>query len=106
VDLRCGGRGRRQAQRRRRPVVLSLLPKGYERESFAGLEAQELNAARIAELTGFIERSLQVSGVPSTSLGMIQDGEVVFLGGFGVRELGRPWQVVDDFLSTSRTPRA
>jgi hypothetical protein len=63
------------------------LPKGYERESFAGLKAHELDAARIAELTRFIERGLEVSGVPGTSIGIIQDGEVVFTGGFGAREL-------------------
>jgi hypothetical protein len=87
-------------------LFASLLPKGYERESFAGLEAQELDAARIAELTGFIERGLEVSGVPGTSVGIIQDGEVVFSGGFGVRELGSPQKVADDLLSTPRTPRA
>ena len=66
----------------------SLLPKGYERESFADMKAHELDDARIAELTGFIERGLEVSGVPGTSVGIIQNGEVVFSGGFGVRELG------------------
>lgn len=31
-------------------IFQTLLPKGYERESFAGLEAHELDAARIASL--------------------------------------------------------
>lgn len=51
------------------------------------MEARELDAARIAELTRFIEHGLAVSGVPGTSVGIIQDGEVVFSGAFGVREL-------------------
>jgi CubicO group peptidase (beta-lactamase class C family) len=76
----------------------SLLPKGYERESFAGMEAHELDDARIAELTSFVERGLEVSGVPGTSVGIIQDGEVVFSDGFGVRELGRPAKVDGDTL--------
>jgi CubicO group peptidase (beta-lactamase class C family) len=76
----------------------SLLPKGYKRESFADMQAHELDDARIAELTSFIERGLEVSGVPGTSVGIIQDGEVVFSGGFGVRELGRPAKVDGDTL--------
>src|SRR5690606_12131803 len=76
----------------------SLVPEGYERESFAGREAHKLDAARIAELTGFVERALAASGVPGTSLGIIQDGKVVFSGGFGVRELGSPEKVDGDTL--------
>ena len=68
----------------------SLLPKGYERESFAGKKAHKLTDERVAELTQFIERGLEVSGVPGTSVGIVQDGEVVFSGGFGVRKLGSP----------------
>lgn len=76
----------------------SLLPKGYERESFAGKKANNLDEQRVAELTGFIERGLEVSGVPGTSVGIIQDGEVVFSGGFGVRKLGSPETVDGDTM--------
>jgi CubicO group peptidase (beta-lactamase class C family) len=74
-------------------LMSSLLPKGYERETFAGREAHRLDAGRVAELTAFIERGLEVSGVPGTSLAIVQDGEVVFSGGFGVRALGKPEKV-------------
>jgi CubicO group peptidase (beta-lactamase class C family) len=76
----------------------SLLPKGYERETFAGKRAHKLDRTRIAELTDFIERGLEVSGVPGTSVGIVQDGEIVFSGGFGVRELGRSEKVDGDTL--------
>lgn len=76
----------------------TLLPKGYERESFAGKPARSLGAKEVAELTAFVERALEVSRVPGTSLGIIQDGEVVFSGGFGVRELGKPEKVDGDTL--------
>src|SRR5688500_13850788 len=33
-----------------------LLPKGYARESFAGKQAHKLDAARLAELSSFVER--------------------------------------------------
>jgi CubicO group peptidase (beta-lactamase class C family) len=76
----------------------TLLPKGYERESFADRKARQLGDEEIAELTGFIELGLEASGVPGTSLGIIQNGEVVFSGGFGVRELGKPDKVDGDTL--------
>jgi CubicO group peptidase (beta-lactamase class C family) len=75
-----------------------LLPKGGERESFAGRRAHRLDAARIAELGKFVESARQMLGVPGVSLGLIQDGKVVFAGGFGVRELGKPAKVDRDTL--------
>ena len=65
-----------------------LLPKGYSRESFAGKTAHSLDQARIAELARFIEQAQKSSGVPGVALGLVQDGKVVFAGGFGVKELG------------------
>ena len=67
-----------------------LFPKGYTRETFASRKANALDAARIAELGAFIERAQGLLGVPGVSLGLVQGGEVVFAGGFGVRELGKP----------------
>jgi CubicO group peptidase (beta-lactamase class C family) len=67
-----------------------LWPKGYTRESFAGRKAATLDATRLAALTSFVEQSMQALGVPGVGLGIIQDGKVVFAGGFGVRELGKP----------------
>jgi CubicO group peptidase (beta-lactamase class C family) len=66
-----------------------LLPKGYQRESFAGRRAHTLDAARIAELGRFVETSMTLTGVPGVSLGLYQNGSVVFADGFGVRELGK-----------------
>ena len=75
-----------------------LLPKGYSRETFAGKKAQRLDAARIARLTKFIEDGERATGVPGVSLGLIQDGKVVFSGGVGVRELGGSAKVDGDTL--------
>jgi CubicO group peptidase (beta-lactamase class C family) len=69
-------------------IFSRLLPKGYERETFAGKTAHKLDAKRIAELTRYVETGLQKLGVPGASMGIVQDGKVVFAGGFGVRELG------------------
>ncbi len=74
-------------------VLGKLLPKGYERESFAGKQAHTLDKARIAELGKFVETSQKLLGVPGVSLGIVQNGKVVFAGGFGVRETGKPAKV-------------
>ena len=65
-----------------------LLPKGYTRETFAGKTAHPLDAARIAALGAFVEAARKATGVPGVSIGLVQDGKIVFAGGFGVRELG------------------
>jgi CubicO group peptidase (beta-lactamase class C family) len=70
-------------------IFSRLLPKGYDRETFAGKRAQKLDAKKIAELSQFIESGLQTLKVPGVSIGLIQDGKVVFAGGFGVREIGK-----------------
>jgi CubicO group peptidase (beta-lactamase class C family) len=69
-------------------IFSRLLPKGYERETFAGKKAHKLDAKRIAELSRFIESGREKLGVPGVSLGVVQDGKVVFAGGFGLREIG------------------
>lgn len=73
-----------------------LLPKGYQRESFAGKKAHPLDAARVAALGQFVERAQKLLGVPGVSVGLIQDGQVVFAGGYGVRALGADAKVDGD----------
>jgi CubicO group peptidase (beta-lactamase class C family) len=79
-------------------VTGRLFPKGYTRESFAGRKAHALDAARLKELGDFVERAQGQLGVPGVSLALAQDGKVVFAGGFGVRELGKPEKVDADTL--------
>jgi len=67
-----------------------LLPKGFTRESFAGKRAAALDAARLAKLTTFTEAAMKELGVPGVAVGIIQNGQIVFADGFGVRELGKP----------------
>ncbi|HYD86933.1 MAG TPA: serine hydrolase domain-containing protein [Vitreimonas sp.] len=78
--------GRRDAQLE--VIYNSLLPAGYARESFAGRTAQPLDETRIAALVEMIELARREYDIPGVALGLIQDGEIVFEGGFGVRELG------------------
>ncbi|HET9360153.1 MAG TPA: serine hydrolase domain-containing protein, partial [Vicinamibacterales bacterium] len=67
-----------------------LLPKGYTRETFAGKKAHTLDAARIAELSKFVESGREKLRVPGIAIGLVQDGKVVFAGGFGAKEIGKP----------------
>jgi CubicO group peptidase (beta-lactamase class C family)/ketosteroid isomerase-like protein len=71
-------------------VYGALLPKGFVRESFAGRKAATLDAARLAKLSAFTETAMKELGVPGASVGIIQNGKVIFAEGFGVRELGKP----------------
>jgi CubicO group peptidase (beta-lactamase class C family) len=82
-----------------------LLPKGYTRENFAGRRAHTLDATRLAELKAFVQRAMAATGVPGVGLGLVQGGRVVFAGGLGVRELGRPEPVDADtrFMIASNT---
>lgn len=79
-------------------ILGKLLPKGYSRETFAGKKAHTLDAARIAALSKFVEDGQKATGVPGVSVGIVQDGKVVFAGGFGVRDLGSDAKVDADTL--------
>lgn len=82
-----------------------LLPKGGARESFANKKANVLDKARLAALTKFIEDGRKLFDVAGVALGIVQDGKVVFAGGFGVRQLGKPAKVDADtrFIVASNT---
>jgi CubicO group peptidase (beta-lactamase class C family) len=96
------------AEKRGAPISLiiqSLRPKGYSRESFAGRKAQPLDAAHIAQLKSFVETSMQELGIPGVSIALVDGGKVVYEGGFGVRELGKPERVDENtlFMAASNT---
>lgn len=79
-------------------VLQSLRPKGYARESFAGRTAHPLDAGRIEALTAFVRSAMDQLGVPGVGLAFIDGGKVVWEGGLGVRELGKPEPVDADTL--------
>ncbi len=86
-------------------IYSRLLPKGKQRESFAGKTAKPLDEARIAALSKFVETARQKAGVPGVAIGLIQGGKVVFSGGFGVRDIAKKDTVDGDtkFLIASNT---
>jgi CubicO group peptidase (beta-lactamase class C family) len=82
-----------------------LLPKGGARESFAGTKAQALDAPRIEALRKFVEDGMRATGVPGVAFGLVEGGKVIYAGGVGVRELGKPAKVDGDtkFMIASNT---
>ena len=95
-------------EKRNAPIGLvfeSLRPQSYQRESFAGRKAHPLDAARIAQLKEFVETSMTELGVPGVSIALIDGGKIVYEGGFGVRELGKPQRVDENmlFMAASNT---
>ncbi len=84
-----------QSTAERRGAALTLIsqsirPEGYAAESFVGRTAHPLDVERIAALRAFVQESMDKLGVPGASIALIDKGKVVFEGGFGVRELGKP----------------
>jgi CubicO group peptidase (beta-lactamase class C family) len=86
-------------------ILESLRPKSYRRESFAGRKAHPLDAVRIGEIRSFVENSMHELGIPGVGLALVDGGKLVYEGGLGVRELGKPEPVDENtlFMAASNT---
>ena len=86
-------------------IFQSLRPKGYTVESFAGRKAHPLDKERIEQLKDFVQNAMKQLGVPGVSMALIDHGKVVYEGGFGVRELGKPEPIDENtlFMAASNT---
>jgi CubicO group peptidase (beta-lactamase class C family) len=71
-------------------ILQSLRPAGHARESFAGRVAHRLDPARVKALMDFVRDSAATLDVPGVGIALIDHGEIVYQGGVGVREAGRP----------------
>jgi hypothetical protein len=86
-------------------IVGSLRPKDYQRESFAGRKPLPLTTERIEELRGFVEASMKKLDVPGAGFALIDQDKVVYEGGIGMKELGKPDRVDTNtrFMAASNT---
>ena len=86
-------------------LFTSLRAKGYRRENFAGRNTHTLDTTRIAQMRRFVEESMRELAIPGAAISLIDRGKVVFLQGFGVRQLGKPTPVDADtlFMAASNT---
>jgi CubicO group peptidase (beta-lactamase class C family) len=71
----------------------TLLPPRFAKENFAGKPAKALGTEQVALLRGFVREAMEEIGIPGVGLAFIDHGEVVFEGGEGIRELGKPRRV-------------
>ena len=76
-----------------RRVGDSLRPEGYVRESFAGKTAHKLDAERSRQIIDAVDKARELAAIPGVGLALVQDGKVVYEGGLGIRELGKPAKV-------------
>jgi len=86
-------------------AIGSLRAKGYRRESFAGKTAHPIDAKIIDAMKGFVAGGMTKLKVPGVGFSLIDGGKVVYEGGLGVRELGKPELVDADtlFIAASNT---
>lgn len=86
-------------------VVSSLRPAGYQQETFAGRTAHRLTPERIQAMRDFVAQSAQQLEVPGVGFALIDRGEVVWQGGYGVRALGssEPVDAHTKFMVASNT---
>ena len=69
-------------------IFSRLLPKGYDARDIRRQAAHTARRRTDCRSLDFVETGRQKLGVPGVSIGLVQDGKVVFAGGFGVRDLG------------------
>jgi CubicO group peptidase (beta-lactamase class C family) len=86
-------------------ILGSLRPSTYQRESFAGCKAGALNAERLAQMKEFVEMAMKKLDVPGIGVAFIDSGKIVYEGGLGVKELGKPDTVDANtlFMAASNT---
>jgi CubicO group peptidase (beta-lactamase class C family) len=63
-----------------------------------GVTPLPLTGERLATFEAYVAAKLAEAGVPGAAVAVVQNGEVVFQQGFGVREIGQPAPVTPDTL--------
>jgi CubicO group peptidase (beta-lactamase class C family)/rhodanese-related sulfurtransferase len=86
-------------------VFNSLRPKGYQKETFAGKKAHPIDAKMIAKVKEFLASGMKQYDVPGVGFSLIDGGKVVYEGGLGVKELGKPEPIDANtlFIAASNT---
>jgi CubicO group peptidase (beta-lactamase class C family) len=80
-----------------KPYLVDLLTQTRAQSvSCPNAVTEEKLQAAIPELQSMIKRAICEGRVPGLAVGIVYKGQVVYLGGFGVREVGRPELVNSD----------
>lgn len=79
--------------------VRTSVPTATLEPSPAVVDAPErMNTAEIEELENYIAESMSKAKIPGMSIAVVQNGEAIYINGFGVRELGKNEPVTPDTL--------
>jgi CubicO group peptidase (beta-lactamase class C family) len=62
---------------------------GLDRTDLSEVEPLAVDETLIADLEAFIEKYMEEFGIPGTAVAIVQNDQVVYLKGFGVRQAGR-----------------
>lgn len=86
-------------------VFDSLHPQGYQRENFAGKKVRTIDAHVVQAMKDFVASGMKQLGVPGVAFSLIDHDKIVYAGGLGVREWGKPEPVDADtrFIAASDT---
>jgi CubicO group peptidase (beta-lactamase class C family) len=73
-------------------------PQDHVVADLTGVTPLPLTGERLATFEAYVAAKLADAGVPGAAVAVVQNGEVVFQQGFGVREIGQPAPVTPDTL--------
>lgn len=77
-------------------VATGLTPKGKQVLDLAEAEPMAVTPEMLAELEAYTAEAMKLAHVPGAQVAIVQDGKVVYLKGFGVREIGKTDPVTPD----------
>lgn len=83
----------------------SMAVGGYEAEDLSTKPAKTLTPERVKELVDFVAQSAEQLSIPGVGFALIQNGEILYEGGVGVRANGRAEPITKDtrFMIASNT---
>jgi CubicO group peptidase (beta-lactamase class C family) len=95
----------------KRASQLQLIASGFQKstmqqESIAGKKPAKLDKEKLAKFDEHVAQMVELFGVPGASIGVVQDGEVVYSKAFGERKMGGEPMTTDTLMmvgSTSKT---
>lgn len=94
IDAHVEAASRRSAQLD--IIITGLMISSLERTDLTGTEPRPLDDAMIAEWEAYIEELLSNHNIPGAAVAIVQDGEVIYTAGFGLREQGGSTPITSD----------
>jgi CubicO group peptidase (beta-lactamase class C family) len=87
----------------RRASQIGIIATGFtilavERTDLSGVMPRRFTPAMLAELESYIDEALVANDVPGAAVAIVQNGDVVYRQGFGVREVGSAAPVTPETL--------